>query len=251
MKISESLDIVIPCYNPPIGWAEGIWANIEILGQHLETQPNVIIVNDGSSRNFNSLDVKLLKEKIKGLQIIVSENNEGKGAALRRGVEAASSNRIIFTDVDFPYEIESFLLVLKSLNAGNNVVLGVREQDYYEHVPTFRKILSKSFRFAMSKLLKLKSDDTQCGLKAFDAVGKSIFLETKINRFLFDLEFVLLCSRSKKLQLAMEKVRLKKGVVFSKMPLRILMAEALNFLKLLFHSVSKRGNVEVESKTKG
>lgn len=197
------------------------------------------MVNDGSSQNFKPADVATLETSIERFQLISLDENQGKGAALKKGVEASQSDKIIFTDIDFPYENESFFAVLQSLDNGHNVVLGVRENDYYKKVPLFRKVLSKSFRFAMKSFLRLKSDDTQCGLKAFDAIGKKYFLQTTTKRFLFDVEFVLYCSQAKDIDLNTVKVLLKPGVVFSKMPMKILMREGINFIKILFLASKK------------
>lgn len=112
-------------------------------------------------------------------------------------------------------------------------MLGVRNETYYNNAPLFRKALSKTFRWCMSVSLKLKSDDTQCGIKGFSKAGKELFLKTEINRFLFDLEFVLYASRKKQILLKKEPVTLKEGVVFSKMPLKVLAGEMLNFIKIL------------------
>jgi glycosyltransferase involved in cell wall biosynthesis len=235
----SNLDIIIPCYNPPNGWAEGIVSNYNFICKATNGYPNLILVNDGSSKNFDPDDLSLLRESIDNFKLVNLEQNQGKGAALRSGVKASISDKIIFTDIDFPYESTSFFKVLDSLNQGYNVVLGVRESDYYKKVPLFRKVLSKSFRFAMKTFLRLKSDDTQCGLKAFDTVGKKYFLQTTTKRFLFDLEFVLYCSQAKEIKLNTVNVRLNPGVVFSKMPMKILLREGMNFIKILFLASKK------------
>ena len=69
--------------------------------------------------------------------------------------------------------------------------------------------------------------------------GKKRFLETTNNRFLFDLEFVLYCSRSSTTKLSAVDVQLNEGVVFSKMPISILMKEGWNFIKILFRPSRK------------
>ena len=237
MESASTLDIVIPCFNPPNNWAQNLVDNYERLNTRLIITPGIIVVNDGSTKGLTKDDVTLLSEKIERFQYISLKENKGKGAALRAGVSKTKATSIIFTDVDFPYEIDSLLAVYNKLQEGNNVVLGTRNEAYYLKVPFFRKVLSKSFRFAMKVLLRLKSTDTQCGLKGFDQKGKKYFQKTTINRFLFDLEFVHYCSRAKDLQLATEPVQLKEGVEFSKMPLKILVTEGFNFLKVLFKAV--------------
>ena len=81
-------------------------------------------------------------------------------------------------------------------------------------------------------LLRLQVTDSQCGLKGFDSAGKAVFLETTIDRFLFDLEFLLLAKN--RVPVAPVPVELRAGVVFSKVGWKILSAEGRNFLQLFF-----------------
>ena len=84
-------------------------------------------------------------------------------------------------------------------------------------------------------LLRLQVTDSQCGLKGFDNAGKSIFLETKIERFLFDLEFLLLAKN--RVTVTPVPVVLREGVVFSKVGWKILATEGRNFIRLFLNKV--------------
>ena len=65
-------------------------------------------------------------------------------------------------------------------------------------------------------LLRIPTDDTQCGLKGFNQVGREVFLSTTIQRYLFDLEFIFLAAQ-KNLRIATEEVQLRPDVILSKM----------------------------------
>jgi hypothetical protein len=56
-------------------------------------------------------------------------------------------------------------------------------------------------------------------------------LSTTIDRFLFDLEFLMLAKN--KVKVTPVKVTLRDGVVFSKVGLKTLWVEGLNFLQIL------------------
>ena len=86
------------------------------------------------------------------------------------------------------------MCIRDSCDERQNVVIGVKDQSYYDHVPPLRRSISRVFRFFVRSLLRIPTDDTQCGLKGFDQVGKAVFLKTTIDRYLFDLEFVFLAS---------------------------------------------------------
>lgn len=189
------------------------------------------LVNDGSTQYVSEADFLLLRQTIPQLTIISYAVNGGKGHALREGAYHSHSDLYIFTDVDFPYTLESMLAVEKALLQKGGLAMGHRNTVYYEKVPWFRKVLSRSFRWFIRQLLNVPVEDSQCGLKGFDVQGKAIFIQTTIGRFLFDLEFLVLASG--KLPIYAVPVHLKDGVTFSTMGLGILWRESRNFLKIL------------------
>ena len=86
------------------------------------------------------------------------------------------------------------------------------------------------------RFLRIPTDDTQCGLKGFNAKGKEVFLQTSIDRYLFDLEFVFLSAR-KKLTLKKVVVELRPGIELSYMRWGVLMQEFGNFLKIFAKTI--------------
>ena len=91
---------------------------------------------------------------------------------------------------------------------------------------------SRLLRNFNAKLLRLKVDDTQAGLKGFRKNIKDIFLSTTIDRYLFDLEFIYLISAKKEIKVVGYPIALRPGITFSKMNRKILFQEARNFLKI-------------------
>jgi hypothetical protein len=72
-------------------------------------------------------------------------------------------------------------------------------------------------------------------LKGFNQRGKEIFMQTSINRYLFDLEFVFLSARKKAIIKTIE-VQLRPEVTLSTMNWKILLQEGGNFLKIFLRS---------------
>lgn len=236
--ILDAVDIVLPCYNPAEGWEKRVliaWESIQKAQPDLQFR--LILVNDGSSKGVKNENLVELQSKIENFLYIHSKPNKGKGFALRKGIEAANAHLIIYTDIDFPYQESSFLAVLKLLEEGKaDVVAGVREEAYYEGVPADRRRISRFLRWNLRTFLRLKVTDTQCGLKGFNQKGKEIFLQTTINRFLFDLEFIFLASNAKDIVLLPSNAVLKPGIVFSHVNWKILLAEAWNFFRVLIRA---------------
>ncbi|MCG8576979.1 MAG: glycosyltransferase [Flavobacteriales bacterium] len=194
---------------------------------------SLIVVNDGSTKNVEERHISYIEKNLPTALMMSYEENRGKGYALRKGVKEAKSDLIIYTDIDFPYQEKSLIAVYESLSQGFDVVLGHRGNDYYTNTPTGRKNISKFLRWTLKTFLRLPTDDSQCGIKAFNQRGAAVFTDTRIDRFLFDLEFIKLASR-RKMKIEKVEVELKPNVIFSKVNMGILMRESLNFVKVLF-----------------
>ena len=231
---NSSLDIIVPCFNPPFNWEKELCDNVaKLKGKLPDININIILINDGSKTGINKDSISLIKKQVVNFKYINYPVNRGKGFALRKGVLESSSTHLIFTDIDFPYELDSILRVYSNLNNGIDVVVGNRDLDYYKKTPFIRTLISKTFRFILKTFLQLKVTDTQCGLKGFNKKGKAEFLKTTIDRFLFDLEFVKRCSQNNNIKIKAVAVTLKEGVIFSQMNFKILAKEFLNFLVIL------------------
>lgn len=224
----------MPCYNPGDRWQEELFA-FYTATSHLYTL-HFIIVNDGSRNTANIQEqITLIKNRGISVLLISYEKNMGKGYALRQGVAAAGSPLVLYTDIDFPFTDESTLRVLLNLaDESCDIAVGYRADNYYQKTMSFyRKVLSKSFRFFIRRILGMEVTDTQCGLKGFNQKGKEKFLATTINRYLFDFEFIYTSGRDHSLKLKTVEVKLKENVMFSKMRPKILLQEMFNLSKVL------------------
>ncbi len=228
-----SLDIILPAYNPLPGWEEIVIGRFQSLVKALpDVKIRLFIVNDGSLRLDENQSEALLKEVIPDLQWISYKENRGKGYALRQGVKKSSADFVVYTDIDWPYTEESMIGVIRTLAGSADAVIGKRDENYYTHLPPARRRISRLLRSFNAKLLRLKVDDTQAGLKGFQKNVKEIFLSTTIDRYLFDLEFIYLISAKKEIKVIGYPIALRPGITFSKMNRKILFQEARNFVKI-------------------
>ncbi len=194
---------------------------------------SVIVVNDGSSSGITDDAVASLISEVPELKMIEYSKNQGKGYALRFGVKSSDADIQIYTDVDVPYDnkaIADFYNLL-AINE-SDIVLTSRDDSYYRSLSIFRRVLSKSLRWMNGILFGLKLKDTQGGLKGFNAAGKMVFLQTRVNRYLFDLEFIQKASK-KDLRLVGVNVKLKPNVSLPSPSPIILLKELHNFIRLL------------------
>lgn len=243
LKEIASLDLVHPVYNPQAGWAKDLFHYFNhfkaIIPSDLHV--SVYVVNDGSKQGIFTEDIQFLENSIPNFRFISLEQNQGKGAALREAVRQTQGEIVIYTDVDYPYLIENAKDMLdRLLSQKVDIVVGVRDEPYYDQLPTMRKIFSLSLK-VMNYLFfpKLKVKDTQSGLKGFNQKGKEIFLRTKIPAFLFDMEFLVLASKAKDIRVDWIYVQVREGVVFSTMRAKNILTELLNFSSILVRGLFK------------
>lgn len=195
----------------------------------------VYVVNDGSSQGINEQDILYLNAQIPHFIYIDLPKNLGKGGALREAIKQTKAEIIIYTDADYPYKLENALEMYRKLNEENlDVVVGVRDEHYYDQLPLARKIFSLSLK-VMNYLFfpRLKVKDTQSGLKGFNQKGKIIFLKTQISAFLFDMEFLVMASNQKDIRMDWIYVQVREGIEFSSMKFKTILTELFNFGSIL------------------
>ncbi len=229
--------VVFPVYNPPKDW----WKQSLIYCQHLakvETKYRWAFhfVNDGSSCAGIFPNKNVLNTEGYNCSVFFHSyaENRGKGYAIRYGLQQVEEEAEIFMhcDWDFPFGTDLLLQALPILKY-SDVVLADRGSEYLTHLPSFRQKLTKTQRFFNRKLLGLKATDTQAGFKAFNAVGKYIFLTTTINGFLFDTEFVKSSERNN-LAINTLQAYCRPSLHFKNFRVKVLAKEVLSFIYLLF-----------------
>ena len=126
-----TISLIIPCYNPPQDWAQTICERYNTFCSRIEDEVELIIVMDGESATVTKDALSFLEENIGQLKLVRYAENRGKGYAVRQGVAIASGEIILYTDIDFPYTMESMYAVYKGLkNDEFDVGVGVKNQTY-------------------------------------------------------------------------------------------------------------------------
>lgn len=194
------------------------------------------LVNDGSKSGILKADIQFLADNINGFTYIDSPINQGKGGALRDAVSQTTGKWVIYTDADYPYLIKNAVEMFRLLSTdAADVVVGVRDEQYYDQLPLGRKIFSLSLKVMNYVFFpQLKVKDTQSGLKGFNQKGKEIFLKTRIPAFLFDMEFLVLASKRPDTRIKWIYVQARDGIVFSTMRAKTILTELANFATILF-----------------
>lgn len=174
------LSIIIPAYNEEPNFKKGL---IDEVPTYLEKQDysyEVLIVDDGSSDNTASLAEEFAK-KHKNFRVIKNPH-QGKAQTVKKGVEEANGELILFTDFDQATPISEVSNLLKFIPE-YDIVIGSRQLAgaKREKEPIHRHIMGLGFNIVVQILTVRGIRDTQAGFKCFKgAVAKELFSSLKV-----------------------------------------------------------------------
>lgn len=149
-RMPEDVTVLIPAYNE----SENITRVCESLK---EMQANVIIVDDGSTDRTGKIGKRF------GFKVIRHNENKGKGAAIRAGLEAATTSKIVLMDGDSQHDVKDIPLLLQKLEKADLVVGNRFGKDL--EMPFHRLAANALMRAVVSP--KARVDDALCGFRAF------------------------------------------------------------------------------------
>ena len=165
-----------------------------------------VFVDDGSKDDSFVLIkkfIKISKRKKNNIsyKVVKIKNNNGKGAALKKGVEVATKDWMLTVDTDISVSLLEINKWIKKryLNNDNKIFFGSRNLE--KSIVKFeyhRKLIGLIFIFICRLFVKINLNDTQCGFKLYEKnIAKKIFFKLKEKKFAHDIEIVLLSGKFK------------------------------------------------------
>src|SRR5690606_7540672 len=107
------IDLILPCYNPAPGWEDVVMEQVKALrNMFSHHRIRTIVVNDGSAFSKTAEGLARLEADTRDLLVLSYPHNMGKGFALRTGVQRSLAAVIVYTDIDFPYTLDSMYRVI-------------------------------------------------------------------------------------------------------------------------------------------
>lgn len=177
------LSIVMPVYNEH-ATIEEILSRVEATGLADE----IVIVDDGSTDGTREL-LHELASKYPIINLIMHQHNQGKGAAVRTGIQAARGELILIQDADLEYDPRDYPTLLKPIEEdvadvvyGSRFLGAPRRSTMFWHMVA-NKLLTLFTNILYNSILS----DMETGYKLFKSeVIKSIPLRAR--RFDFEPE---------------------------------------------------------------
>ncbi|HUR80793.1 MAG TPA: glycosyltransferase, partial [Thermoanaerobaculia bacterium] len=174
------LSVIVPCYNERATVAELLRRVREV---KIQGDREIVVIDDQSTDGSRDIVARLAREWPEIRQII-QPVNQGKGAAIRRGIEEARGDIVLIQDADLEYDPDDYPKLLQPIIDGHaDAVFGSRFEGYPRRVMLFWHRLGNTFLTFMSNATtNLDLTDMETCYKVFRReVIQSIKLQS--NRF--------------------------------------------------------------------
>ncbi|MDA9702580.1 glycosyltransferase [Candidatus Pelagibacter sp.] len=201
----KSLSIIFPLYNEQHRLSK-LFSEIKKQKYFKKKNSEFIFVNDGSNDKSLEMieDFKSKNKKKINIKLISYNKNRGKGFALKKGIFLAKKKWILTMDIDLSVRFNQIEIWKKKkyFKKDINVYFGSRLLlNSKVNAKEYRKITGNIFNVILGFILnreKLRIKDTQCGFKLYkNKIAKRIFLKSKENGYINDVEILLLLLKYK------------------------------------------------------
>ena len=187
----KQLSLIIPVYNEK-DHIRGTAKKVAAYLKGLDLDHEIIYSDDGSTDGTAAI-LKKLKRADKNVRLVSAPKNEGKGAALTKGLKAAKGRVVAYIDADMEIDIKFVGDVLKGIEEGFDLCVGSKFAGGGTSKREFRRHLTHyGYNLMVRWILGSSVYDHSCGVKAFrNEVVRSVLPEMKDKKWVWDTEFLV------------------------------------------------------------
>lgn len=164
-----------------------------------DTKKEVIIVDDGSKDGTRKI-LKDLAARDKTIKLIFQEVNQGKGAALKRGILESTGDVVVIQDADLEYDPQEYKRLLYPIERGQaDVVYGSRFKGGEPHrMIYYRHQVANKFLTMLSNIFTgLNLSDMETCYKMFRGdLARDLAKKLQAKRFGFEPEITARVAKS-------------------------------------------------------
>jgi glycosyltransferase involved in cell wall biosynthesis len=146
----------------------------------------IIVVDDGSTDESPAILEQLAAQNPR-IQLILQPKNQGKGSAVRAGIQAATSDMIIIQDADLEYDPREYASLLVPIQEGKaDVVFGSRFLGAPRRATMFwHMVANRLLTFTTNLLYNSILTDMETGYKVF---RRDVIQSIPLRSLRFDFE---------------------------------------------------------------
>ena len=192
---SKTLSIIIPAYNEK-ATIERVIASV--MAVPIKLAREIIIVDDYSTDGTRDILSRLEPPAGATLRVAMHDKNQGKGAAIRTGLQHVTGEIVVVQDADLEYDPTDFPALLEPILSGRaDVVFGNRFHGGTHRVLYFWHYQANLFLTTLCNMItNLNLSDMEVGYKVFRS---EVIRKVKLtaDRFGFEPEITIKVARLK------------------------------------------------------
>ncbi len=192
-----AFSLIVPAFNEAHRIGRTLTDVLDYL-REVSPKSELIVVDDGSTDATPAIVQEVFgRSDYSNARLIREPRNHGKGAAVRRGLFAATQAVALFSDADLSTPISETPKLIEPIMAGEvDVAFGSRALDRKligRHQAWHREQGGRAFNLVVRLATGLPYWDTQCGFKAFRMEAfRRILDRSESDGFGFDVEWLYL-----------------------------------------------------------